>query len=122
MKDDYTFVVDPGVVAEIRRDIAAIAKRSRYTVLHVLPEEFTAWCVALEREYFYTHTSKNGHRWCSSGIAHVIKTEVTDEYRMVSVSCDTPPADWVTFPAGEGDRRWRFRAATFPKNNTEESK
>ena len=115
------FVVNPELVRDIQALLQNLATRSRYTTLTVSVDEFPAWLVALGRDDFHAYMSKNGHRFISSGMAHIVKTVRPDEMRIVSVSCDTPPAPWVSFPEAEGDRRYMFRYTTnvLPDNETE---
>lgn len=104
------FRIRPELVDELRALSIEITKRSRYTTMDVTPEDFPAWCAALGVEAFHTHMSKAGHQWVTTHTVHVVDTAVESEMRMMSVQCGTPPAPWVKFPSGEGDRRYIFRS------------
>jgi hypothetical protein len=113
------FVVSHELVAELAHLASVISGRSRYTTMSVPAEEFPAWCAALKVQSFYAHRLKNGNRWVSTNIVHTVDTTVSAEMRMLSVQCDTPPAPWVEFPNGEGDRRYMFKSTMDNENETE---
>lgn len=99
------FTVDQQHVTRIRELISTLMAISTYTRLEVSPEDFPVWCAAMEVESFMAYRAKHNHTWVST--QHLYLGD-----RLVSVGCDTPPAPWVEFPSGEGDRRYMFRVAT----------
>jgi len=120
------FTVDRELVSELIKFIAEAVARSTYTRVEVSAADFPAWCAALGVESFMAYRGKNSHTWvstnhsytsCSQPDVHVEDPNegkypgCVHEHHLVSVACDTPPAPWVEFPAGEGDRRYMFRAA-----------
>lgn len=116
------FVVNPDLVQELQALIQHMVSRSRATNLTVPATDFPAWLVALGKDDFHAQTTKGGAQFIRSGYAWIGDDPVTAP--MVSVTCDTPPAPWVSFPETEGDRRYMFRYTTNPlsHNETESSK
>lgn len=113
------FEVSAELVADILALIMALTSRSRSSAVTVPAAEFPAWLVALGKEDFYANTSRSGMRFVRSG--YVIMGDDQVNGPMLSVTCDTPPAPWVSFPETEGDRRYMFRYTTKPlaTNETE---
>lgn len=103
------FEVNAALVREIKTLIRDITNRSRSSAVTVPAEDFPAWLVALGKEHFYAQTMRSGQTFIRSGYAWV-GDPVTGP--MLSVTCDTPPAPWVSFPDTEGDRRYVFRYET----------
>lgn len=111
------FTISAELVKELQDLARAVAAHSSYTMLTVPAADFPAWLAALGRESFYAHTTRSGSRFIRSGYA-VIGPD-TLKAPMLSVSCDTPPAPWVSFPETEGDRRYMFRYTTNPLAHNE---
>lgn len=111
------FEVRESLVRELRHLIQSIAARSSMTYLTVPAAEFPAWLLALGRESFYAHTMRSGQKFIRAGYA-VIGDNPT-ESPMVSVTCDTPPAPWVSYPEDEGNRRYMFRYNLLSDNEKE---
>lgn len=101
------FSVDPGLVQELQRLIREVTRHSRHTTVTVPAADFPAWLVALGKTDFHAQTTKSGANFIRSGYAWVGDDPVNSP--MLSVTCDTPPAPWVSFPQTEGDRRYMFR-------------
>lgn len=111
------FEVSAALVQEIRTFISDCIRMSRHTALIVPTADFPAWLVALGKDDFHAHMSKSGHRFVRAGYAFIGDDPVTAP--MLSVTCDTPPAPWVSFPETEGDRRYMFRYTTNPLSSNE---
>lgn len=111
------FTVDPDLVRELQHLVQVLVSHSNHTALTVPTSQFPAWLVALGRESFYAHTTKNGLRFIRAG--YVVIGDDPANSPMVSVNCDTPPAPWVSFPETEGDRRYVFRYTTNPLSSNE---
>jgi hypothetical protein len=119
------FAVDRGLVSELTEFIQNAVARATYVRFDVPAPDFPVWCAALGVESFTAYRGKNGHTWVSTQHSYVMcgQPEVHQngalrdgqypgcqhEYRLVSVGCDTPPAPWVQYPGGEGDRRYMFK-------------
>lgn len=115
------FVLDPEFIHDLQALIQQAATRSSHTTFNVPPAEFPAWLAALGKDSFYAHTTRSGSRFIRAGYAVIGDDTATAP--MVSVTCDTPPAPWVSFPEAEGDRRYKFRYTTNPlADNETESK
>jgi hypothetical protein len=108
----HAFTVDGDAVLQVKHLIGELVKHARWTQMNVSTADFPVWCAALGVNSFLSFRRKAGHTWVSTGTTHLVTTDNQDEYRMVSVNCDQAPADWVTFPDGEGDRRWMFKVDT----------
>jgi hypothetical protein len=104
------FRIRPAFLDELRALAHALTRRSRYTTMDVPAEDFPTWCAALGVDAFHTYTTKSGNSWVTTHTVHLVDTAVESEMRMLSVQCGTPPAPWVQFPNGEGDRRYIFRS------------
>jgi hypothetical protein len=110
------FVVNPDLVHELKAFILDATNRSRSSTFTVPAEDFPAWLVALGKDDFHAQTTKSGQTFIRSGYAWV--GDPVDG-PMLSVTCDTPPAPWVSFPTGEGSRRYMFRYTTNPLSTNE---
>lgn len=110
------FEVNPDLVRELQELVQALTGRSRSSSLTVPAADFPAWLVALGKKDFHAQTTKGGQQFVRSGY-----TWIGDpvDGPMLSVTCDTPPAPWVSFPATEGDRRYMFRYTTNPLAHNE---
>lgn len=113
----HGFTVDPDKVLQVKHLIGELIKHARWTQLNVSTDDFPVWCAALGVDSFLSFRRRSGHTWVSTGTTHQVTTDNESEFRMVSVNCDRAPAHWVTFPDGEGDRRWMFKV-----NNNEGDK
>lgn len=112
------FAVDAQLLRDVQALIQHSAARSSHTSFTVPTAEFPAWLAALGKDSFYAHTTKSGSRFIRAGYA-VIGDSTDANAPMVSVTCDTPPAPWVSFPETEGDRRYMFRYTTNPLAHNE---
>jgi hypothetical protein len=106
-----TFTVDWELVDEIRQHVAWSGVRTSYAQFEVPSKDFAAWCAALRAEHFLTFRGRTGHTWTSI-------TAVLDTH-LVTVRCDKLPASWISFPSGEGDRRWKFNVNPRPTGAAE---
>jgi hypothetical protein len=110
------FEVSADLVRDLKALIADLTNRSRSSAVTVPAVDFPAWLVALGKEHFYAQTMRSGQTFIRSGYAWV--GDPVDG-PMLSVTCDTPPAPWVSFPETEGDRRYVFRYTTNPLAHNE---
>lgn len=108
MKMPEPFAVDAQLLSEVRALIGRLVARSSSSAFTVPATEFPAWLAALGKGAFYAHTTKSGMRFIRAGYA-VIGDWKDPDAPIVTVTCDQPPAPWVTFPETEGDRRYLFR-------------
>lgn len=114
------FMVSVALVEDIKALVQNLASRSRSSNLTVTPAEFPAWLVALGKEDFHAQRTRSGMTFVRAGYTLIGDDPVNSP--MVSVTCDTPPAPWVSFPGGEGTRRYMFRYNLLSDNETESSK
>jgi hypothetical protein len=112
------FMINPDLVRELQAFVLELTNRSRSSTVTVPAADFPAWLVALGKDDFHAQRTKSGQTFVRSGYAWV--GDPVDG-PMLSVTCDTPPAPWVSFPEAEGDRRYMFRYTMnlLPDNETE---
>lgn len=108
------FEVDWALVDRLRALIVQVVELAQYTRLEVSETMFPAWCAALSVESFMSFTGKGRHQWVSTTSTRTVVVNGQNTTHVVSVGCDRPPAPWVEFPRGEGDRRWMFHAVPRP--------
>lgn len=109
------FEVDWSMVDRLRALIVQIVELAQYTRIEVPETLFPAWCAALSVDSFTSFTGKGRHQWVSTTSTRTVVVNGQNTVHMVSVGCDRPPAPWVEFPRGEGDRRWMFRVVPRPE-------
>lgn len=111
------FEVNADLVRELQALIRNLASRSTFTSLTVPAADFPAWLAALGKEDFHAQRSRSGKTFIRAGYTLVGEDPINSP--MLSVTCDTPPAPWVSFPEGEGTRRYMFRHTLISTNETE---